>query len=144
MATQPMYYGSLVWITPASTTLAANVPAKAAGTTAGVLCSGFSHSNNRLTYTGQTGRVYLVSVSASVIKGAGGSSETDFHLHVNGDEIKPHVGRTIASATDESAVAITALLALKKDDYVELWVETDTGDDLTISEGSAITITVAG
>ena len=139
-----MHHGALVWITAASTTLGAATPAKASGTTNGTNCDGFSHSDNRLTYTGQVGRTFNVVIMASITKGAGGSSETASALYLNGSPTGAEIGRTIASASDEGALAVGCLIKMKKDDYVELWLETDTGDDLTISVGSTMVATVAG
>jgi hypothetical protein len=130
-------FGSIYIDTPAETTLDAATPTKAAGTTATMQLAGFTHpSSNRLTCSEATARVYEVAFCGSVTKGAGGSTQSDYAIYKNGSAITgATVGRTIASATDEGAFAVTGQVSLESGDYIELWLATDTGDELTIEKG---------
>lgn len=130
-------FGSIYIDTPVETTLAANTPAKAAGTTATMQLAGFSHpSNNRLTYTDATTRVFDVRFDGSVTKSAGGATQSTYYIYKNGSVITgASVGRTIASASDEGAFAVGGQVTLAQNDYIELWFKTDTGDDLTAAKG---------
>jgi hypothetical protein len=145
MATQAMYYGSLYFpdSLTAQTDNIANTPIKAAGGTVGENCFGFSHSDNRLTYTGNTGRAFLVNVCASIT--ASGATESTTYIALNGAIIEgSHIHRKIGTSGDHGALAMVSIVKLKKDDYIELWCESDnSADDLTIEAGT-ITITVAG
>ncbi|GAH05979.1 unnamed protein product [marine sediment metagenome] len=130
-------YGSCYFSTPASTTLSAGTPVKAAGTTTTMQLGDFTHSgSNRLTYTGVTARVFNVAFAGSVTKGSGGSTLAEMYLYKNGTLIPgADVLRLIANASDEGAAAVMCQVSLTTNDYVELWIETDTGDDLTIEAG---------
>lgn len=137
-----MYHGSLYWVTTAGTTTVADTPKKAAGITIGANCFGFSHKDNRLTYEGHVGRTFLASVSFSI--SSSGATNTTMYIAKNG-VVFPLAGiqRKIGTGGDIGAVSVTLLGKLKKGDYIELWVETDDGDTLTIENG-VMTVTVAG
>jgi hypothetical protein len=145
MATQAMYYGSLYWdeTGTAATDNIIDTPIKAAGATIGKSCFGFSHSDNRLTYTGNTGRAFLVNMSASL--SCSGATESTTYIALNGAVIPgSHVHRSIGTGGDNGALSMVAIVKLKKDDYIELWCETNaSADDITIESGT-IAITVAG
>ena len=143
MATQPMYYGSLYFTTTAVTNNLANTPIKAAGETLGVNCYGFSHSTNRLTYTGNTGRTFAIDCAFSV--SCSGATQSIMHLYKNGEAIPgAHIERKIGTGGDIGAGSVIGLVRLKKDDYVELWCETDAdADDMTVERGM-LRATVAG
>ena len=131
-------YGALYFSASALTTLAAATPAKAAGTTAaqdGNINFTISTSN-RLTYTGVNTEEFHVSMSIGVTKSAGGSTTGSHHLYKNGSLVAgATINRTYANATDAGAVALIAHVSLATNDYVELWLETDSGDDLTVNDG---------
>ena len=130
-------YGSLYFSTPVATVLAAATPLKALGTTTDMQMGDFSSTgNNRLVYGGATTRVFEVTFCGSVTKGGGGSTASSYYIYKNGTLVTgASVGRTIANAADEGAFAVMCHVSLANTDYVELWVETDTGDDLTIQAG---------
>jgi len=136
-----MYHGSLYWVTNVDTTTVADTPIKALGGTNGANCFGFSHSDNRLTYTGNVGRVFLVNATFSV--SASGATNSTMHIAKNGEIAVSGIKRKIGTGGDIGAGSVAVLGKLKKGDYIELWVETDDGDDLTIEAG-IITVTVAG
>lgn len=130
-------FGSIYFSTPTATTLSAATPLKASGTTTTMKLAGFLHpSDNRLTYDDAVTRTFEVMFTGSVTKGGGGPTHSDYFLYKNGTLIDgTEISRTIASATDSGAFAVSAQVDLANTDYVELWLATDTGDDLTIQSG---------
>jgi hypothetical protein len=129
-------YGELYFSTPATTSLSAATPAKAAGTTTAGDLSMFTHSNNRLTYTGASSVLVHVVAAFSVTNQTGGSSATTHYIAKNGSELtETAIGRDVSS-TAEGAMATVALVSLAQNDYIELWHETDDGDDLQIESGT--------
>ena len=136
-------YGALYFSSSATTTLAAATPTKAAGTTAAQNGSvNFTiATTNRLTYTGADSDVFRVSCTVGITKSAGGSTIGSHFLYKNGSPVTgASINRTYANATDEGSVGLVAHITLTPNDYVELWLETDTGDDLTVNDG---TITIS-
>ena len=134
-------FGSFYFSTPALTTLAAATPAKAAGTTTinpASVGNGFTMpANNRLQLdSGQTTRVYRVSALVSLVKSDGGSTDGKLYIAKNGTIVaESGITRTLANTSDFGAVAAGWMVSLAADDYVELWVETTNGDDVTIQDG---------
>jgi hypothetical protein len=139
-----MYHGSFYFTTPVQTDNAADTPIKIAGVTTGNDCSGFSPvGDNRLRYDGATQRVFQFTAAFSA-KSAG-ITEGIFFIYKNGALIPgAQVYRSIATANDHGAVAITCLARMNKGDYVELWCQTDDdADDITVESGTLVA-TVAG
>ena len=144
MATVPMYHGSYYFLTTAATDNILNTPIKCAGTTTGNDCNGFSHSaDNRLSYTGAVSRVFNITCTFSAT--CSGATDAIFYLYKNGELVPgSKILRTIGTGSPAGAGAVSSLVKMKKDDYVELWCETDaSADDLTIESGVMIA-TVAG
>jgi hypothetical protein len=128
-------YGSIYFAAAATTPNEAGVSIKAAGSTTTMLLEGFTTTDNRLTNAGPS-KVYEVQFNGSVEKGGGGASEVWASLHKNDIAILGAESiRTVASASDHGSFSILAHVVLGTGDYVELWLETDTGDDLTIEAG---------
>ena len=90
-------------------------------------------TTNRLTYTGTPTRTFKAEATISL--SAAAATNARLHLYKNGSLITGStVSRTLAD-TATNAVAIHALVSLAPNDYVELWCETDDGDDITIQNG---------
>lgn len=137
-------YGGLYFSTPTETTLSAATPAKAAGTTTALPLSGFSHSNGRITYSNATTRDYLISTSISATKAVGSATVGSFYLYKNGNPISGAViGRTLSNTTDVGSISLTSLISLANNDYVEIWVATVNGNNITV-QNATMTATVAG
>jgi len=131
-------YGSFTFTTPAATTLAAATPAKAAGTTTAGQLGEFTHvADNRLRYDGLVERAFAVFVSLALLKGAGGNTQATVHVYKNGVSAGS-LAFTITNATDDLPLTWCGTILLDTNDYVELWLETDTGDDLTVRSGSML------
>ena len=92
------------------------------------------NTNGRLTYIGQTETEFLIDckISGTV---AAGTSNFSFYLAKNGSIItasKSHSEFSSTAVTNPSSAA--AIVALQKDDYVELFVENTTDEDNWVSE----------
>ena len=137
MADVSLTYGGCYISSSATTTLAAATPAKAAGTTTSMGLNGFSHSSNKLTYTGTATRVFSVhcAVSASTISGA---ETVNFYIHKNDSLVTGSQIQRKVSNNDVGAAACNALVSLATNDYVELWVSSLGGDDVVIEFGTMI------
>ena len=138
-------YGSAYFSgTPVETTLVADTPAKAAGDTTAMQLSGFTMpAHNRLTYTDATTRVFSVTFAGSMFKGSGTGSDVTMYLYKNGSVIPGGWIDRRVPGSDTGAFAVTAQVSLDQDDYVELWVANDSGDDISVVAG-AMTVAVLG
>lgn len=136
--------GSIYFSTPIETILSAATPAKAAGNTTIMQVAGFSMpADNRLQCETAVARMYELGFNGSGHKGGGGGTLAYIALFKNGALIPGSaIERTITNASDEGAFSVKAHVSLAIGDYVELWVESDSGDNLTIGAGvlSAIVI----
>ena len=129
-------HGEIYWSTPAATTLTAATAAKAAGTTTGLHLHGFTHTDNRLTYNGIAGHDFLVNCSTTLTKAGGGATIGHIYIAINGvPETGLEIRQSLANNSDEVAMAIFGTVELTTSDYVELWVETDDGDNITVELG---------
>jgi hypothetical protein len=143
-----MYHGACSIVTPAQTTVASgDTFVKAAGTTVGANCHGFLHSDNRLTFAGQTARTVQVTVDCSMTTSA--ATEVFLAIFKNGEPTVPlttgtpaypanAIQRHVGVAADVGAAAVSTLVTMKKDDYVELWLTTDDGAEVTIEFATMI------
>jgi len=144
MANVELSFGSLYWSSSASTTLGAATPAKAAGTTAAMQNNNFTASTtNRLTYTGTTTLYFRVECTASMQTSGSGSSLVSLWLYKNAGAVTgAEIQRAVSTTADIGAGAVAAIVQLATNDYVELWVETDDGDDVQIDFGQLTATTV--
>ena len=141
-----LVFGSFVFTTPVETPLAAATPAKALGTTAaGPLADFTMPQNNRLLYTGLTTRAFQINMAIAAQKTTGGATNAIFHVHINDLSPLPDITieRTIANNNDTGAIPICGAFNLSTGDYVELWLETANGDNITIIGGQMV-ISVLG
>ena len=99
-----------------------SVPVKAAGvTTAGSINQKFTHSDNRLTYTGGIVRGFRITAQASVQ--AGNNNVVAVYIAVNGSIVTESLQLVIMdSAGTSSPIGVQVALNLATNDYVELWV----------------------
>lgn len=137
-------HGEAFFSTPGTTTLAAATPAKAAGATTGWHLHGFTHTDNRLTYQGITEHFFRVRATTTVTKSDAGSTVAHIYVAVNGS-VQPglQISQSMSGSTDKVAMSLSGTIELGTNDYVELWVSTDDGDDLTVQLGN-INLTDAG
>ena len=146
MPIDQLTYGSFYFSTPILTPLAAVTPAKALGVTTPLIFNGFTVSaSNRMTLdAGQTTRDYEVTLSVSMTKAGGGATLGHLHVAKNGAIVPgAHIHRSLANTSDEGAVSLNFQLELAAGDYIEVWIETTNGDDMTIETGT-MTVKVIG
>ena len=126
-------YGSLYFSTPIVTTTAAIIAIKAKGTTTASQLHNFTHTDNRLTFTGSSG-TFMATASISI--SSSGATQSQLHFFKN-DALVPgsSISRKISTGGDIGAVTTSSLITFITGDYVELWVETDDGDSLTVETG---------
>ncbi len=136
------------WTTPAATTLGVATAAKAAGTTTldgrqsptrGVVFT--MPANNRLTYGGPTTRNFRVAFWAPVTAAA--SSNLIVSIHRNGTLITNGESEEFAVTTSPSNVYHQVQVELDDTDYVEVFLETDDGDDVTVGVGGVMLVEIA-
>ena len=129
--------------TPVNTVLTGSTPAKLAGTTTALIQNGFTHTTGRLTYNGLTSRNFLVTVTISGVKGAGGPTLAVLHIAKGGSiETGLNVRRTIATAVDEGSWTVIGTVPLATGEFVEPFVQT-TGDDFQANR-CIVNVTDAG
>ena len=137
-------YGGIYFSVPATTACVAATPIKVAGTTAaqdGALLF-TAGTANRLTYTGKATRPATVTATFSV--DASSATMAKFHIYKNGSLVTgATITRTIAN-TDIGTMALIANVSLAENDYIELWCQTDDGDDLTVEDGVLTVETIHG
>ena len=127
-------YAEMYLSSAAETTLTSTTPAKAAGTTTAGDLRGFTHAANRLTYDGIATKVFRITASIGVSKAAGSTELCTVHIYKDGATVNAQVDRTVSSS-DEGAVAVTALVSLATDEYIEVWLNS-AGDNLTWESGT--------
>ena len=127
----------MYWSVAAATSLSAATAAKAAGTTvAGSLSNFTMPSNNRLKYTGAETTVFSVQVNVSLSKAAGTSTQLQVPLRKNGTTVANLI--LTVPGTDYTLASLKWLVSLATNDYLEVYLETDTGDDITIRGGTVV------
>ena len=140
----PGSHGEYYFSTPAATTLSAATPAKAAGTTTALKSIGFTHSDNKLIYTGLAPHDFMITASISMTKTSGGSTLGSVHIALNGTVVTGlELRSSFANTSDEKAMTLIGTISLTTSDYVEIFIETVDGDNLTVETG-VITIEDAG
>jgi len=134
MTTENLSYGAMHITSTAATTTVANTPVKAAGTTTGGLLDGFTHiASNRLRYDRTTTRVFGISIYLSM--SSSGATQSKIFIYKNGILVPgTTIRRKISTGGDIGALPTGGVVSLATNDYIELWVETDDGDDLTVEE----------
>lgn len=133
---KPAAFGAIYWATPAATTNESATPVKAAGTTAaqGNAALVTQATTNRLTYTGTATREFFITCTVG-LSAATTATTSKLYLYKDGSLITGSTITRYISGSDIGAVAISAHVSLATNSYVELWCETDDGDDLTIQNG---------
>jgi hypothetical protein len=133
-------YGAMAFTGTAVTTiLDLATPLKALGsTTAGELGEFTMPLDNRLTYIGTIERAFGVLVSVSALKINGNSALATFHIAKNGAIVNLSIDRTFKNNLNTGNILIAGTVRLAENDYVELWVETDNGGDLTVEDACVV------
>lgn len=124
----------------ATTILAVDTPVKVAGTTTNSsITNKFTHSNNRLTYTGALTRVFEVSAIMTVTSTA--NNEIGLYIAKNGTVITESETYLTANAGGKfENGAIQCLTELATNDYIEIFVENATGANNITVEFLSVTV----
>jgi hypothetical protein len=120
--------GNLYMLNNATATVisGSGVPTKVLGTTTpNAINQKFSHSDNRLTYTGGLIRDFQVSVTTSLT--SGNNNVIGVYVAKNGAIIAESemYGTTSSSGRAES-ISCQTILEMEENDYIEIWVENNT------------------
>lgn len=124
----------------ATTIGSVGVAVKAAGSTTfqSSVSQKFSHSDNRLTYTGAITRRFRVSVVASIL--ATNNTQLGSYIAKNGSIISFSEIYTTADGNNRSEnTAIQVITDLEENDYIEFFIENDTSTaNVTVEDLSVI------
>lgn len=118
---------------------------KAAGTTTQVGTNGsWSHSTNRLTYTGSPD--VDVIVRATVTATCGTSNQViGLRFLLNATPDTPSTASTarveLLTTPDESQVAVETVFTMSTNDYVELWVTNETATNSVTLDNAYVSVT---
>lgn len=128
-------YGSLYMLANATaTTFAAiDTPAKVLGTTTAGLLDGFTHADNRLTYSGPD-RIFRIT---SLLNYTGTTAETfSFYIALNGGVVlASEMPSATGAGTTREGVNLQALVTLTTGDFIEVWAEnTTSGNPITVTD----------
>lgn len=99
---------------------------KVAGTTTlNSISQKFSHSNNRLTYTGALTRSFKISITASLT--SGNNQVIGFYVAKNGTVVSDSSNFTTTSGVGKAENVVSqAIIELATNDYVEAWTSNET------------------
>jgi len=117
----------------ATTIASSGVAYKILGTTtANTINQKFSHSDNRLTYTGGLIRDFQVSATASLT--SGNNNVIGLYVAKNGVVIaSSEMYATTSSGGRAESIACQTILDMEENDYIEIWVENDSSTtDITV------------
>jgi hypothetical protein len=123
--------GGIYITTPVETVITTiSTPVKALGTTSTVLLNSFDDNggiSNRIRYTGATTKVFQI-VCATSFTTATNSQVIEMYLAKNGViDVSTTTLRKTGTGTDVGAAALSGLVSLATNDYIELWVANTTG-----------------
>ena len=111
-----------------------SVPIKIAGITTAGMLNNFTHSNNRLTYTGTDSIDVQVLFGASFVAASNSTKVWRFSIAKNGVVLTGSY-RKISSTTNNLLINATCMdiVNMATNDYLECWVQNDTdATDLTV------------
>ena len=130
-------YGGLYISTSAETSIATvDTWTKVSGTTTATTVSNFTHTTNRLTYSGAPDVHVHIAMSFSCTAAAN-NKIFEFAIAKNGSVDDPSVlSRKIGTGADVGAVALHTDLMLSTNDYLEMYVKNTTDDtNVTFEQG---------
>jgi len=114
--------------------LGVSTPAKVAGTTVPGIVVEFTHSDNRLTYTGTPTRTFHCIATLCLSHTASGSEST-IYVAKNGAVIAAStIDTRISTGGDHQTLSCQAQVSLATNDYVEIWVESDKAGTTTVDD----------
>jgi hypothetical protein len=129
-------HASLYFSAPASTTPSAATAAKAAGTTTLQRGVEFTMSaNNRLLFSGAARHVHVLA-TLGVTKAGGGATLASAYVAKSGSvEAGSKMTVTLQNTADRQVMSTAWTMLVDTGDYIEVFLESDTGDDITVQTG---------
>jgi len=144
----PACYGSLSMEgnSTATTISTQSVPVKAAGTTTAELLQDFTHTSNKLTYTGTDTAKFLVNVSISIQAGINNDESLAVLVYKNGVQEFAEIVDTCKKLSDDKPgqPSNTAIVSLAENDYIEIWVANNKSTENVTVKHMNVTITSIG
>lgn len=135
MADVSLAYGGM-YLSSSSANTNPTTPAKANGTTTSMGLNQFTHTSNRLTYTGTATRTFEITVCISISTSA---AETfDVYIYKNGTVITGTQIQRKTSNNDIGACALGGLVSLATNDYIELYVHVAGSANITWEYGTIV------
>jgi len=126
--------GSLYISSPAGKAITAGVPAIIGGTTTAIKNKNFTHTNQRLTYTGTVPKTFQATATISA-KSSLGNIILSIFLAKNGVVVaESEMTRKLATANDVGSAAILCVDDCVTDDYVEVWVDVSSDSTITFDK----------
>lgn len=120
-----------------------NTPVKVLGTTTAGDLADFTHTSNRLTYTGTTTKKFMVEAIASINPASGLGIDYSTYIAVNGVIKASSKNRAFSSAGSQIPINSACLCELATNDYVEVWIENnDNTVNVTMTQLNMIAIII--
>ncbi len=133
-------YGSYYFSSSASTSLGTATPAKASGTTTAGNVDGFTHTaSNRLTYDGKLTQKFQVTFDGALVKSAHTTATTATIWLAKGGSTITGASTLVTmsgDATTKTSVSLVSNVELATSEYIEVWIESSSVDDLTVAYGN--------
>ena len=123
----------------ATSVASSGVAYKVAGTTTnGSITSKFTHTNNRQTYTGSISKAFTITATLSVE--SGNNNQIGCYIAKNGSVLTDSEIYITTNATGRAeGAAVQTVTDLTDTDYIEIFVENDTGTtDITVTDLNVI------
>jgi hypothetical protein len=122
-------WGEMHISTPASTTTTSGTPVKSLGTTTlGDAIQFDMPANNRLRYTGAKTSVFACQVNVALSSDANNLLASIYLSDTDTADLTSEVDREIATAMDHGAMSTGFLVELAQNEYVELWLDSESGN----------------
>ena len=117
---------------------------KMAGTTTAISSTNFTHSNNKLLYSGTPTSRFFVTVTVT-LDVATGTDNLSVQIFKNGSLITGAESRTTNTAGLPNNVTVITDVSLATNDYLEIYVENeDTTENIDVTEGSMAIMGIMG
>lgn len=118
-------------------------PIKIAGTTTALsINQRFSHTDNRLTYTGALTRTFEISAVLNIT--GGGAVPHTMWVYKNGSVVADSIGKGTTGAGGRAEnIACQTIISMNTNDYVEMWIQNDSGSsDVTCTDLNVQVVTL--
>lgn len=114
-----------------------NTFVKLAGTTTAGTLQRFTHSNNRLTYTGILVRSFGISVNASIEGNSNNTVQVRIQRYNSANvlqEVSASTRSTISGNNRAENIGVLLAVTMQPNDYIEIWGANSTSQNITATE----------